>query len=339
MISGSVVFYKIATTCLLIFAGIAVRRARLLPEATIAVISKYLLLIAMPAYIVFYMPESISYDSLHLYWHYPAVGFVLIAVTDLFALGSARLLARPDQFATFRCLVGWPNWVFMALAVCEPLFGADGIRVVMLFNLGISLYVWSFGMTSFRVGGTVGQIVWKLFFNMQSGSLLVGLALALAFPWLRGLERLTPDQLAVLPWRLGVVVPVWETIFLIGRTALPLSIFQIGLQLGALSSSRGEAGDPRSVILVSALRLLGAPVLTLAALFVVRRLGVPFDLPEFVTANLIYAMPTAVTCLAIVEVYGGAARLSAETILATSIASLATAPIVTWAAQQVYRWG
>lgn len=338
MISGSVVFYKIATTCLLIFAGIVVSRARLLPEAAISVISKHVLNIAMPAYLIYNMSYSISPDTLHLYWHYPVVGFLLLAVNDLFGYVSARALARPGERATFRILVGLPNWVFMALAVCEPLLGEDGVRVVMLFNLGITLYVWSFGMTSFRVGGTIGQALRELFLNAQTVSAVIGVALALACPWLRGMEALGAEELAALPWYLGIVTPFWETIYLLGGTALPLSIIQIGLLLGTPAGAKNEGGDAWSVFLVSFLRLLVAPMLALATLLLFCRLGVGLNAREFVAAVIIMAMPAAVACMSVVDVYGGAARLAARGILWMSAASLLTAPIVAMIAQYAYRW-
>ncbi len=338
MISGSVVFYKIATTCLLIFAGVIARRLRVLPEIAIPVLSKHVLMIATPAYVVFYMPQSISAETLHLYWYYPVVGFVLIAVNDLFAYASARFLAKPGELATFRALVGLPNWVFMALAVCEPIFRDDGVRVVLLFNLGITLYVWSFGMTSFRVGGGMAEMAKELFLNAQTVSAAIGVGLALLCPWLAGLESLDSDAVAALPWYLGLATPVWESVHLLGSTALPLSIFQIGLVLGAPAKSANEGGDPLSVLTVSVLRLLIAPVIALAALFVICRLGVGFNQAEFTVAAIIMAMPAAVAALAVVEVYGGAGRLAAKGILWMSVASLATAPIVTYLAQYVYRW-
>ncbi|MCD8138551.1 MAG: AEC family transporter [Planctomycetaceae bacterium] len=338
MISGSVVFYKIATTCLLIFAGFVARRIRVLPEIAIPVMSKHVLMVATPAYVIFYMPQSISVETLHLYWYYPVVGFVLIAINDLFAYGSARALAKPGELATFRALVGLPNWVFMALAVCEPIFKDDGVRVVLLFNLGITFYVWSFGMTSFRVGGGVVGMLKELFLNIQTISAGIGVALAFLCPWLNGMESLDSDTLASLPWYLGLATPVWESVYLLGCTALPLSIFQIGLLLGAPAKSASEGGDPLSVFTVSVLRLLVAPLLTMAALLLICRLGVGFSQAEFTVAAIIMAMPAAVTVLVVAEVYGGAGRLAAKGILWNSVASLATAPIVTFVAQYIYRW-
>lgn len=338
MVSSSVVFYKIATTCLLIFAGFVARRLRLLPESAISVISKHILFIATPAYVVFYMPASISLETLHLYWYYPAVGFLLIAANDLFAYGGARLLAKPGQLPTFRLLVAVPNWVFMALAVCEPIFREEGVRVVLLFNLGIIFYVWSFGMTSFRARGTFMETAREMFINIQTVSAAIGVVLAFACPWLRGMESLGPEQLAALPWHRGVFVPLWETVYLLGGTALPLSIFQLGLLLGTPPTSADEGGDPVTLLAVSALRMLASPLLAMGIMLVLCRMGAGFTASEFVTGVVIFAMPAAVVCLVIVEVYGGTARLAAMGILWMSVASLFTTPLVTWMAQRAYQW-
>lgn len=335
MISGSVVFYKIATTCLLIFVGIVVRRAGWLPEVAISVMSKHIVYVAMPAYVIYYMPSSISVETLHLYWYYPLVGIALLGSNDIFAYLCARFLAKPGQLATFRVLVGLPNWIFMALAVCEPIFREEGVRVILLFNLGVTFYVWSFGMTSFRVEGSVKDILRELFLNIQTITAFIGVAIALLFPWVSGMEKMTSDQLTALPWYLGLVTPVWESTYLLGLTALPLSIFQIGLRLGG-PAKEGEGGDLVSIVTVSVLRLLVAPLLGLGLLVFLCRHGVAFNQAEFTTSAIVLAMPAAVACLSIVEVYGGAARLAAKSILWMSIASLATAPIITRMALYVY---
>lgn len=340
MVSGSVVFYKIATTCLLILVGYIGRRMKLLPEISVSVFSKYIIYMALPCYFIYYMPESISMETLGANWFFPLLGILLVLQCDLFAYLCARIWARKGELATFRVLVGLPNWVFMAMAVCEPLFPRDGVRLILLYNAGIMFYFWSFGMTSFRFGVGWLQILRQLFLNLQILANIVGFILALAAPFLRGMEALSATELAALPWYMGPFSPIWETVSLIGRTALPLSIFQIGLMLG---SDRGDSGAEtpgnRSLVLVIILRLLVAPVLSIAVLILVRRLGLPLTPNEFVISAIVLSMPAAVLCLTVSDVYNGAPRLAARAILWGTLASLLTAPLLTQAAAAAYRWG
>ncbi len=337
MISGSVVFYKIATTCLLIFVGYIARRMQLVPENSLSVFSKFVVNFALPCYIVFNMPTSISRDTLSAYWFYPLIGVALIAGADLFGYATARIWALGSELPTFRMLVGIPNWIFMGLAVCEPLFGATGVRVVLLFNMGIMMYVWSFGMTSFR-GGVGWHMVKALFVNPQMIASAVGLVLALSLPRLADLHHITTMELAAMPIHHGIFTPFWETIQLVGITALPLSIIQIGILLGApLKLSREEwRKDNRSLWITSGLRLLAAPVLSILMLVVLLRLGLGFDYAEYMTSAIVMAMPAAVLCISISDVYGGNSLLAARGILWTTIVGLATTPLMVKIADFAY---
>lgn len=337
MVSSSVVFYKIATTCLLILVGFIARRMKLLPEISVTVISKFSIYLALPCFMLFYMPACISRETVGLYWYYPLVGVLLLALTDLLAYTSARIWARPGEKATFRVLVGMPNWIFMAMAVCEPLFKEEGVRMVLLYNVGITFYFWTFGMTSFRSAVGWKEILKQLFVNIQTIAIIVGIILAMLFPSLRGFEKLDSSELAELPFYLGLLNPVWETISLVGGTALPLSILQIGMLLG--EERKGEdTVDKRSLALTSLWRLLLVPMVILTAQLLMCNGWIPYTRNEFLASAIIMSMPAATLCLVVAEVYAGAVRLAAQGILWTTIASLATVPVVTWIAQVAYEW-
>lgn len=339
MNSSVVVFYKIATTCLLIFVGFLARRMKILPENSVAFISKYMVCLALPAYLIYYMPASISPEMLSEYWHYPLVGAFLIAVLDCFGFLTARLWARPGEEPTFRMLVAFSNWVFMALAVCEPLFQGVGIRMVLLYNIGIMFYFWTFGMTGFRAAAGWVEVIRKLFLNTQTVAMMAGLVIALVLPVVRGLEKLDSAGLGALPLHIGILAPLWDTVYLIGSTAMPLAILQIGMILGAPAGETEAAasGTTRSMLTASCLRLIAAPVLALGAQVVLFRFGILADRAEFVTSVIIMAMPAATLTLTIATVHGGALRLAARTILWSTAASLFTAPVATWLAESVYR--
>lgn len=340
MISGSVVFYKIASTCLIIFVGFLARRMKLLPENSLSVMSRFTMNVALPAYIVFYMPSTISMETLSRHWFFPVLGAFLIFASDMFGYGCAKIWSDGGGIGTFRMLVGFPNWMFMALAVCEPLFGDDGIRMVLLYNLGIMTYLWSFGMTSFRPGIGFWDTVKHLVLNIQMMANIVGVAIALFFPVFRGMEQLGSAELAAMPLHLGLLTPIWETVYFLGMTALPMSIFQIGVLLGAPSAATPEEKrrDNRDLAIVSALRLLAAPLISIGMLAALVKLGVSLTFNEFVISAIVMAMPAAVLCVTATETYGGRSRLAARGILWTTIASLGTAPVLTWVAQAVYAW-
>lgn len=207
MVSGIVVFYKIATTCLLILVGYIVRRMKLLPENSVSVVSAYLLYVGLPTYMIYYTPASITLETLGTYWYYPVIGAALLFVCDMFGWLTSRLWAGPGEGPTFRLLVALPNWVFMAMAVVEPIFREEGVRVVLLYNLGITLYVWTAGVASFRDGETFLRMLRNVLLNPQTVALAIGFFLALAAPFLVGMEKMGSDELQALPLYISVFSP------------------------------------------------------------------------------------------------------------------------------------
>ena len=300
--------------------------------------SKLVINIAFPCYIVYHMPNAISWESLVFNWYYPVLGAALLAGADIFGYVTARIWAVGGEAGTFRMLTGLPNWVFMALAVAEPLYGLEAVRVILLFNVGIQFYLWSFGMTSFR-GGLDRKAIKDMFLNIQIIASVIGLTIALAFPGVRGMERLGLDELGALPFHIGILVPVWETLYFIAMVTLPLSIMQIGLQLALPKSSTATAEhDRRNLVITTFLRLFIAPLISLGMLIVISRLGFRLSQGEFVTSILIMSMPAAVTCISISEMYGGNNALAAKGVLWTTILSLGTAPVMNWIASNAYAW-
>ncbi len=337
MASGIAVFYKIATTCLLILVGFLARRMKILPENSVSFVSKYIVNVSLPAYLVYYMPASISPGMIAGYWYYPLVGAALVALLDCFGHATARLWAGEGEHATFRILVAFPNWVFMALAVCEPLFGAAGIRMVLLYNIGIMFYLWTFGMTGFRPSAGAGDMVKKLFLNTQTVAMMIGFAVALLLPEVKGMETLSSEELAALPVHLGLLSPVWDVVYLISSTTMPLAILQIGMLLGGRRPEGEKGGGVRSLAMVCFLRLVAAPALALGAQAALFRCGLLTERADFVTSVIILAMPVATLCFTVTEVHGGAVRLAARAVLWSTVASLATAPFATWLAEAVFQ--
>ncbi|MCC8165661.1 MAG: AEC family transporter [Planctomycetes bacterium] len=177
--------------------------------------------------------------------------------------------------------------------------------------------------------------------NPQTVALMIGFVLALAAPFLVGMEKMGSEELQALPLYIGILSPAWETIYLLGLTTLPISIFQIGLLLGAPRQSIDVGGESPvrvgQLVLLGFLRLIAAPVLCMGILLLLMWFGLPLSLSDFVVSTIVIAMPPAVACLAIVEVYGGRVRLTANAILWQTVAALGTAPLITYVAQVVYR--
>ncbi|MDR3211273.1 MAG: AEC family transporter [Planctomycetota bacterium] len=350
MPSEAVIFYKLVAMSLLIFVGFIARRMKLLPENSFTVLSHYILSIATPFYVMVYMSRTVSRDSILNYWHFPLLAFLLLALSDLISILAAYSLSRPATRPTYRFLAAIPNWMFFPLVICEPLFGMDGVRVVLLFNLGITLYVWSFGMTWFHPGFGWGALR-DLILNRQIIATALGILIALFIPQLRDLHNLGVAELTSLPLHLGLLASVWEAVTLVGGTCLSISIFQIGVRLAAndrnepasLPISRrlspasvranaklrkGEWAGYRQLVSASLVRLVVTPLLIILVLILLRRLGLNLTPSEYLVTLIVFSQSPAVAGLSVADVFGGDSLLAARAIVWMTLASLVTVPLM-----------
>lgn len=323
------VFYKILETCLLIFIGLLVRRMHLLPENSLAVLGRYVLDVATPCLLATKLPSVVQADALARNWHLPILGLVLVAASDHLGGLCSRFGVPAGERITFRFVAAFGNWLYLALAVCEPVFGADGSRVVLLFNVGITLYVWSAGMLGFRKG-IQGGMLRRMFWNGQIVATAIGLMLAIFFPGVSGLANLSGAALETLPVSIALISVLWTALTAVASTTIPLSLVQIGVRLAERGESgAGPACSRLSLWYSGVLRLVAAPALGVAILMLGQVLGLGLSRNEFLIAAIIAAMPTSVASLQAAEVYGGSTMLAARSILWTTLASMATVPAVT----------
>ena len=80
-----------------------------------------------------------------------------------------------------------PNWIFFPLPIAEALFGADGVREVLLCNVGAQLMLWTVGVWTLQGRRTRGAALRALLENYGLLATAAGLALALSVPAARSL--------------------------------------------------------------------------------------------------------------------------------------------------------
>lgn len=326
MIDGSVVFYKIATTFLVILVGFISCRLKVLPAASITYLSRYALDIATPCLILVKMPYTINRETLSANWYIPVIGILMVVVSDFTGHVAAKHLASPNLYPTFRLLVAFPNWMFLSMAICEPIFGSEALRIILLCNPAVTIYLWTIGVSALQKGENKSPLLTMLK-NTQFIVTLAAIALSLLFPFLPGMEKVTTQELMKMSLPMALTATLWEAMAMIAATAIPVSMLIIGIRLGTTHTT--QLTTNRWVLAkVVLLRLIGAPIVTIAILWLIQWAGFGFGRQEFIIFGLIAAMPAAVALMSIAEVYKGEVVLTAKAIFWSTLLSLATVPVM-----------
>jgi predicted permease len=111
---------------------------------------------------------------------------------------------------------------------------------------------------------------------------------------------------------------------MLGSITIPLALLAVGTQLGAISLSIHTL--PASLWGVVFVRLIAAPLATIAIGAALAKAG--FRLPDVtrMIVVLVAAMPVAIVCSVMAERYGGDAQLAAQGVFLTTLFSLLTVP-------------
>lgn len=315
-----IVAMKIASMVLIILAGWLARRKGLLGPDSTQALGRVVVDIVFPAMVFVRLLETIRFETLAIDWQIPVIAMGVLIVSYLLGRIFWPILGRGEDRASFVFLAGMPNWIFIPLPIIESLYGAAGVRYVLLFNFGTQVLLWTGGVWILRPR-RAGAHDWRyLFKNPGFWATVAGVGAALLFPALKQWEH--PPSEASLPF-LGLA-SVLQGMAMLGWVTIPLSLLVTGAQLGALPLRQHRfCGSLWGVI---AIRLLVAP---LVAVLIVNGLGLfgwTLSPVDRYSTYIIMGMPVAVSCSLFMERYGGDIGLGALSIFYSTVFSLATVP-------------
>lgn len=202
---------------------------------------------------------------------------------------------------TFGMSVGIQNYGFVAIPVITALFpGKETVGVMFTFTLGVELAVWTLG-----VGVLTGlsQAPWRAALNVPVIAIVCALVLNFC-----GVASYIPEALHT-------------TMNNLGNCSVPLSLLLIG---ASISDIWGHEKINWPVAFASPVIRLG--IVPLAFMLAAWQLPVTLELKRVLVVQA--AMPSAVFGIVLARHYGGHAPTAVQVVLATTVASLLTTPMV-----------
>ena len=202
---------------------------------------------------------------------------------------------------TFAMSTGIQNYGFVAIPVITALFpGKETVGVMFTFTLGVELAVWTLG-----VGVLTGlsQAPWRAALDVPVIAIIAALVLNFCHA-----SSFIPDALHTVLNNLG-------------NCSVPLSVLLIG---ASISDLWGQEKFNWPVAIASPVLRLG--IMPLAFLLAAWQLPVSLELKRVLVVQA--AMPAAVFGIVLARHYGGHAPTAVQVVLATTIVSLLTSPLV-----------
>lgn len=319
-ISLGPVFVKLAAMFGIAALGWILRRGNRLGHGATETLSRIVIDVAFPCLTFDQMLRTVDRGVLVESLPLVLLGVVAMGLSLAVGAGWGRLhRGGIDGGRTLAFVIGLPNWIFLPLPLAEAMAGEKGVRTILLLNVPAQILLWTVALSMLRGSVRWGHSLRELARN--PGLLATGLAvtLALAFPRSTG-------------WwsEASVAGAITHTAALIGAMTIPLSLLVTGAQL---AESRIDARLRGLLVHVLAGRLLVAPVMAIGVLEIAGRI-IGIEPVVRAVCHLIVAMPVAVSCGVFTERFGGDRALAANAILVTTVASLATIPLLL----PVLRW-
>ena len=316
-----VVLLKLVAMFLVMALGWVARKRSLITDDAGRVLSRLLVDMIFPALVFTQMLRTVNPQVLRESWFVPILGAAVIVIAKVVGQLGMPLFRHKGALATAVFLVAMPNWVFFPLPIVEKLFGDAGVRDVLLCNVGAQLMLWTIGVWTLRGTMPRKMALKELAMNHGLVATVAGIVIARPLPFTRALETV-----AVPGASLGVLsaASVVQALAMLGSLTIPLSLVITGSQLGGLNLA--DHYPTRDFIGVIVLRLLVAPVITIAILQAAAMFGLRIPEVTRMTTYLIAAMPVAISCSIVTERFGGDTPLAARAIFYSTLGSILTVP-------------
>lgn len=234
----------------------------------------------------------------------PVLGFFTAALGMMVALSARRLhgLKEVQAQRTFGLSAGLYNYSYMAIPLALLLFDKATVGVLLVFNVGVELSIWTLGvalLTGGKGGGTLRSIV---------NGPLIAIVAAVALNALNGQSHFPAVAQTAVHW--------------VGQCAIPMALIVIGAIIADYLGEFHLRAGWRVVALGILLRLGVIPCLFL---LMVKFLPISLELKRVLVLQA--AMPSAVISIILSRLHNGDPPTAIRVVISTSVAGLITIPV------------
>ncbi|MGY8641549.1 MAG: AEC family transporter [Verrucomicrobiales bacterium] len=307
MLSYSTILIAIIPVFLVVGAGFFMQRRDWIGgEAVETGVMKLGLNVLIPCFILSVVPGNPALaTALSASWAM-GTGFVVIVIgfTMAFLIGRLARMKRGEGARTFTLATGIQNYGYLPLPIMAELFpndpGPQGL--ILVHGLGVELAVWTIGVSILA-----GKANLKAVLNGPFIATVVALILNFT-----GLHEFIPK--------------IAQTFFgMMGVCAIPMAIFMIGATMSRFFEAAAfRRADTFKTVIVSCIVRLGIMAAIIMAIAIY--LPMPEELKRVMVVQA--AMPAAIFPIVVVRLYGGHPATAIQVVLATSIVSIGTAPLI-----------
>ena len=290
---------QVIILALIMGIGILARKKGMLNTEVNSKLSDFLLNITLPCLIVTSFSFAYSAEMMNnvkmIFLYSVLIHIVLILISKVFAVKFSEGSRKVIRFATV-----FSNSGFMGFPVLLGLYGNIGVFYGAVFNVPWNIFMLSFGSMLFT-GKKDLKSMKRVIIHPGIIATVIGMLMFV--------------------FSLSMPLPLEKALASVGAMTTPLSMIIVGSMLAEIKLKEVFSGF--AVYYVSALRLIAAPLLTLA---IMKLLNADHLLTEI--AVTIEAMPAAVIGTVLANKFGGDTKLASRCVFISTIISMVTIPLI-----------
>ncbi|WP_018970892.1 AEC family transporter [Rubritalea marina] len=283
--------------------GVLLRKYNVLREEVERGMMEMVVKVLMPALTLANIIGNESLSDLREVGTLVGYGFLSLLVAVLVAYGFAGLckMKRGNGKRTFAVSAGIQNYGYMGVPLLLSIFNdRELLGVLFTYNVGVELAMWTVGVAMMRGDK---KFTWQLVMKPPVIAVFFGLLVNLL-----GLDYL-------------FTAPVMGSLEMLGAPAIPVALIVIGA--GLVELLRKERFDWLVGAGAVLLRLAVLPVLMILSVWLI---PVPEELKKVVVVQA--AMPAAMFPIVLAKHYGGRPEVAVQVVVATTIVSVVTMPLI-----------
>lgn len=241
-------FSGVSTIFLVGFLGFFLARKKLIGQEVIAVLPRFVTVIALPPYLL--RTATTTMDKEHLMDLFAGAGIPFLAVFLAFAVAgilSVLMRVKPRRKGLFLVGFATSNAMNIGLPINIALFGEAALPYALVYFLANATTFWTFGCYSIARSGEGANVVLFSLGTLRRifSPPLVGFGLGLL--------------LVYLEWQLPVFLD--KSFKYVGDMAIPLGTIYVGIMISSIR--REDLGFDRDTLAVFAGRFLVSPLIVL----------------------------------------------------------------------------
>ena len=303
----SLILGKILSIFLIIGIGFAANKAGIMPMSSNKYLVGLLIKVTCPCMIISSITSNELHDdtlSLSLQTLFgAAVFFVIYAILGWIVSAKLVKVDPAENIGVYTFSFGSVNSGFIGFPITLALFGSGLLYLMVIQNVVLDLYRYTFGIRLVNIGTSGGKPDFKGFVNSFKNINTIA------------------SVVSIVMLFMGLKLPsiIFDCVDMIGGATTPLSMLIVGMQLGDCDFR--ELIKNRKLIGISFIKMLLLPVLTFLMVN-----WLPFAADVKICLIFAAAFPSAVVTVAIASEQNRDSIIAAEMVAITTLLSIAVIP-------------